>query len=68
MVPASAAVVILRSAAVVSDHCSPQWDAGRNLSVRTQHPLPPPLALHHPPSAQTECQILGGPRDAQSEM
>jgi len=68
MVPASAAAVTLQSAAVVCDPHSPQWDAGRNLSVQTQHPLPPPLALHHPPSAQTECQIQGGLQDAQSEM
>lgn len=68
MVPASAAAVTPQSAAVVHDPHSPQWDVGRNLSVQTQHPLPPPLALHHPPSAQTECQILGGFQDARSEM
>lgn len=68
VVPASAAAVILQSAAVVHDHCSLRWDAGRNLSVQTQHPLPPPLAQHHLPSAQTECQSLGGPQGARSRM
>lgn len=68
VVPVSAAAVTLQSAAVVHDQCSPWWDAGRNLPVQTQHPLPPPLALHHLPSAQAECWSLGGPQGARSRM
>lgn len=68
IVPAFVAAVIQQSATVVHDQCSPWWDAGRNLSEQTQHPLPPPLALHHLPSAQTECQSLGGPQGARSKM
>lgn len=36
--------------------------------MQTQRLLPPPLALHHLPSAQTECQSLGGSQGAQSRM
>lgn len=36
--------------------------------MQTQHPLPPPLALCHPPSAQTECQSLGQNQGARSKM
>lgn len=68
IVPASAAAVVLQSAVVVHDQCFLWWDAGKNLSVQTQHPLPPPLVLHHPPSAQTEYQSLGGPQGAQPKM